>query len=41
MTNPLIYLFQKMWGYSKGNRKNVVFYIALSIFATLLLALEP
>ena len=41
MRNPLIYLFQKMWAYSKGNRGNVVFYIVLSIFATLLLALEP
>ena len=41
MRNPLTYLFQKMWVYSKGNRGNVVFYIVLSIFATLLLALEP
>ncbi len=41
MNNPLTYLFRKMWGYSQGNRKNVIFYIVLSIFATLLLAFEP
>lgn len=41
MTNPLIYLFWKMWGYSKGNHKNVVLHIAMSVSANLLLALEP
>lgn len=30
-----------MWGYSKGNRRNVLFYIFLCISANLLLALEP
>ncbi len=41
MENPLIYLFQKMWRYAEGNRRNVVLYITLSIFANLLIALEP
>ncbi len=41
MKNPLLYLFSKMWGYSKGNRRNVLFYIFLCISANLLLALEP
>lgn len=30
-----------MWEYSKGNRRTVILYIALSIFATLVIALEP
>jgi len=41
MTNPLVYLFLKMWGYAKDNHRNVVLYISLSVSANLLLALEP
>lgn len=35
MENPLFYLFRKMWHYSNGNRRNVIFYISLSILANL------
>lgn len=41
MTNPLVYLFNKMWVYSKGNHKNVILYILMSVLANLLMALEP
>ncbi len=41
MNNPLVYLFQKMWTYAKGNRGNVIFYILLSAASTLFAALEP
>lgn len=41
MENPLIYLFRKMWQYADGNRRNVVLYVTLSVFANLLMALEP
>lgn len=41
MKNPLVYLFQKMWEYSRGNHRNVVFYIILSISSNLIYALEP
>lgn len=41
MQNPLIYLFQKMWRYSEGNRKNVVLYISMSVIASFISALEP
>ncbi len=40
MENPLIYLFQKMWRYSEGNRRNVVLYISFSAIATLIMSLE-
>ncbi|MEI8338099.1 MAG: ABC transporter ATP-binding protein [bacterium] len=39
--NPLIYLCQKMWQYSEGNHKNVVLYVAMSIFANTLWSLDP
>ncbi|MDR3643290.1 MAG: ABC transporter ATP-binding protein [Candidatus Doudnabacteria bacterium] len=41
MTNPLVYLFRKMWGYARGNHRNVILYILMSVSANLLLALEP
>lgn len=41
MTNPLLYLFQKMWVYARGNRRNVVLYIGMSASAHLLSGLEP
>ncbi len=41
MTNPLVYLVRKMWFYSRGNRKNVILYVFLSVLASLLIALEP
>lgn len=34
--NPLVYLLQKMWRYSEGNRRNVVLYIALSTIGTVI-----
>jgi ATP-binding cassette, subfamily B, bacterial len=39
--NPIIYLVGKTWKYSEGNRKNVVFYIILFIFANLLYLVDP
>lgn len=41
MTNPLVYLFRKLWGNSQGNRRNVILYIFMSVSANLILALEP
>ncbi|MFA5230735.1 MAG: ABC transporter ATP-binding protein [Candidatus Paceibacterota bacterium] len=41
MKNPLIYLFKKMWEYSRGNHRNVILYIILSISSNLIYALEP
>lgn len=39
--NPIIYLTEKLWKYSKGNRRNVVLYIALFVIANGLSFLEP
>src|SRR5437868_3574796 len=39
--NPLVFLLQKMWTYSKGNRRSVFLFVTLSIIANALLALEP
>ena len=41
MQNPLIYLFKKMWVYSKDNRGRLVLYIIMSIIASCVAALEP
>ena len=41
MQNPLVYLINRMWHYSKGNRRNVVKYAILSAMATLVGALDP
>lgn len=41
MNNPLIYLFQKMWQYAGENRRKVVLYVSLFIFANLISVLEP
>lgn len=39
--NTLVYLFQKLWKYSTGNRKNVVIYSILFVFASGIGALDP
>lgn len=39
--NPVIFLNSKLWKYSKGNRKNVVLYFILFIFADVLSLLDP
>jgi len=39
--NPIVYLFGKTWEFSKGNRKSVILYGTLFIFANLVYALHP
>ncbi len=40
--NPIVYIFQKTWRYSKGNRNNVVFYWIMFIVAnTVFLFAQP
>ncbi len=39
--SPIIYLNSKLWHYSKGNRKNVVLYVTLFLFANVVGSLEP
>jgi len=39
--SPIIYLNSKLWHYSKGNRKNVVLYVSLFLFANVVGSLEP
>jgi ATP-binding cassette, subfamily B, bacterial len=41
LDNPIIYLTRLMWKYSKGNRKSVIFYFTLFIFANLIGLLDP
>ncbi|MFA5080817.1 MAG: ABC transporter ATP-binding protein [Candidatus Paceibacterota bacterium] len=41
MTNPLIYLLNRMWKYSRGNHGNVILYTILCIAANLIYVLEP
>ncbi len=38
--NPVIFLNAKLWKYSKGNRKNVVLYLILFIFADVITLLD-
>lgn len=40
-TEASLFLFRKMWEFSKGNRRNVVIYILLSIIGFLVMLLEP
>lgn len=39
--NPIVFLFKKMWEYSKGNRHMVVLYIVLFSLANLMSFIEP
>ena len=39
--NPIFYLTQKMWKYSKGNRRNVVLYVALFVIVNGIAFVEP
>ena len=39
--NPAIFLTRKMWEYSKGNRKQVVLYVSLSVLANIVWNLDP
>jgi ABC-type multidrug transport system fused ATPase/permease subunit len=38
---PTSYMWRKMWRYSAGNRPRVVFYIALSVLANIVIFLQP
>lgn len=39
--NPIFFVFEKMWKYSTGNKKNVVLFVVLSFFANIVWMLEP
>ncbi|MDO8470533.1 MAG: ABC transporter ATP-binding protein [bacterium] len=39
--NPIFYLSEKMWKYSKGNRRNVVLYGSLFVMANVVAFVEP
>lgn len=39
--NPALYLAQKMWKYSKGNRKNVVLYVSFFVVANTIILFIP
>ncbi|MFC1597952.1 ABC transporter ATP-binding protein [Patescibacteria group bacterium] len=41
LDNPIFYLFRYMWRFSKGNRRDVVLFIVLSIFANGIYLTEP
>lgn len=41
MKNPLFYLFGKMWEYSRGNHRNVILYMIMSVSSNLIYAAEP
>ncbi len=41
LDNPIVYLFLKMWKYSKGNRKAVVLYIILSVLSNIVWLFWP
>ncbi len=38
---PIIFMFLQMWKFSKGNRKNVVFFMILFIFSNIIHLLHP
>jgi len=38
---PVVYLWKKHWEFSKGNRKNVVLYVILSVIANIFVFLQP
>ena len=39
--NPIIYLSQKLWTFSKGNRRNVVLFLFLLLIANIIGTIEP
>jgi ABC-type multidrug transport system fused ATPase/permease subunit len=39
--NPVVYLTKRLWRYSYGNRRNVVFYVLMFIIANCIVFLEP
>ena len=39
--NPVIFLYSKLWEYSKGNHKKVILYILLSVIAHTVLIISP
>ncbi len=39
--NPIVFLAKKTWEHSKGNRKNVVLYLVLSSFSSIISFVEP
>ena len=39
--NPIIYLSQKLWTFSKGNRRNVVLFLFLFLIANIIGTIEP
>ena len=40
-SNPIIFLTEKLWNYSKGNRHNVILYALLSIIGNVIGLFEP
>jgi ATP-binding cassette, subfamily B, bacterial len=38
---PIVFLTEKLWRYSEGNRKNVVIYVSLFFFANIFSFLQP
>ena len=41
MKNPLLYLLGKMWNFAGSNRRNIILYTVLFLFASLAIASEP
>jgi len=41
LKNPILYLFSKLWLYSKGNRRQLLIYIGMFILANAFFVLEP